>query len=149
MTSPRSRFEPALRAITVAGLAVDAGVHLALAPTQPPAGPDGGLSQVTLFYAEAVVAVLVAILVLATGSRLAYAFAALVSASALGAVLLYRWVDVGPIGPLPDMYEPSWYPVKVVTTIAEAVALFAAASGVALARARAEAPAESERAAVH
>lgn len=149
MTSARSRFEPVLRGVTVATLGVDAGVHLALASTQPPAGPGGGLSQVTLFYAEAVVAIVVALLVLVTGTRLAYALAAVVAASALGAVLLYRWVDVGPLGPLPDMYEPAWYPMKVVATVAEAVALVAAAAGVVLARARVEAPAEPDRAGVH
>jgi hypothetical protein len=31
-----------------------------------------------------------------------------VGASALAAVLLYRYVDLGPLGPLPDMYENTW-----------------------------------------
>jgi hypothetical protein len=111
-----------VRLVTTAGLGVDAGIHLDLASIQPPA-------QVNLFYAEGAAAILAALLVLATASRLAYVFAFLVAVTALGAVLLYRYVDVGPLGPLPNMYEPFWYPTKVSTTIAEAVAVLTAATG--------------------
>ncbi|MEO6881095.1 MAG: hypothetical protein ABI181_09130 [Mycobacteriaceae bacterium] len=117
-----------IRLLTAAGLAVDAGIHLYLAPTQPPA-VAGSWSQVDLFYVEAGVSLLAAVLVLATGARLAYAFAFLVAASALGAVVLSRYVDIGPIGPIPDLYEPFWYTSKVATTIAEAVAVVTAAVG--------------------
>ena len=44
--------------------------------------------------------------------------AALVAASALAAVVASRYVDLGPIGPLPDLYEPVWYPEKVVAATA-------------------------------
>jgi hypothetical protein len=37
-----------------------------------------------------------------------------------------RYVDLGAIGPLPDLYEPVWYPEKLVAAGAEAVALVAA-----------------------
>ncbi|MGH3789612.1 MAG: hypothetical protein ACRDRU_15170 [Pseudonocardiaceae bacterium] len=49
-------------------------------------------------------------------------FVGLVASSALGAVLLYRYVDLGSLGPLPDMHEPVWYPEKTVSAIAEGVA---------------------------
>ncbi len=52
----------------------------------------------------------------------------LVAAGALAAVVTYRDVDLGSIGPLPDMYEPDWYPEKVVAAVGEAVALVAASS---------------------
>lgn len=116
-----------LRLVTAAGLGVDAGIHAYLAPTQP---PGGHISQTQLFYAETVLSSLAALLVLLTAARWAYGLAFLVAASALGAVLLYRYVDVGPLGPLPDMYEPFWYATKTATTIAEAVAVVAAAAGV-------------------
>ena len=118
----------ALRVVTAAGLAVDAAIHLDLAPSQPPGGP-GQLSQTVLFNAEGVVAIVAALLVLTIGSRLSYAFAALVAGTALAAVLVSRYADVGAIGPLPDMYEPFWYLSKVTTTIAEAVALLTALAG--------------------
>lgn len=113
-----------LRLVTAAGLGMDAGIHAYLAPTQP---PGGHISQTELFYAETVISSVAALLVLLTAARLAYAFAFLVAASALGAVLLYRYVDVGPLGPLPDMYEPFWYASKTATALAEAVGAVAAA----------------------
>jgi hypothetical protein len=115
-----------LRLLVVAGLAVDAYVHFHLASD---VGSTGTLSEGTLFWIQGVVAALVAVLVLVRARPVPYIIAFLVAASALGAVLLYRYVDVGAIGPLPDMYEPIWYTEKVVTTVAEAVAAVAAALG--------------------
>lgn len=117
-----------VRLMTAGGLGIDAGIHLDLASSQPP-GFGGQLSQVDLFYFEAGAAILAAVLVLATGAWLAYAFAVLVAASALGAVVLYRYVNVGSIGPLPNMYEPFWYATKIATTVAEALALVTAGAG--------------------
>jgi hypothetical protein len=118
-----------VRLLTAASLGVDAGVHADLAPSRP---PGGGISQIGLFWFEAALAGLAAVLVLVSAARLAYAFAFLIAASALGAVVLYRYVDVGALGPLPDMYEPFWYPLKVATSVAEAVAVLGAAAGVML-----------------
>ncbi|GAA0334465.1 hypothetical protein NE235_14155 [Actinoallomurus spadix] len=116
-----------LRLLVVAGLAADAYVHFHLAGDMGSSG--GGLSEGTLFWIQGVLAVLVAVLVLVRATRLTYGIAFLVAASALGAVLLYRYVDAGGLGPLPNMYEPVWYAEKVVTTVAEAVATVAAALG--------------------
>lgn len=118
-----------VRLLTVAGLAVDAYVHLKLAPDRPPAGSSGGISQVTLFYAEGIAAITAALLVLVTAARGAYLVAFAVAASALAAVLLYYYIDLGSIGALPNMYEPIWYADKVTATVAEAVALIAAPVG--------------------
>ncbi|MGD3107188.1 hypothetical protein [Streptomyces sp. YGL11-2] len=117
-----------LRLLTAAGLAVDAYVHVALAGAYDPVG--AGISEGTLFRAQAAAAALAAVLVLASGrSRWVWAFAFLVAASAVGAVLLYRYVDVGTLGPLPNMHEPVWYPKKTVSAVAEAVATLGAAVG--------------------
>lgn len=115
-----------LRLAVFAGLGVDAYVHIHLAGDT---GQSGTLSEGTLFWIQGVVAAVVAILVLVRPRPVPYAIAFLVAASALGAVLLYRYADIGAIGPLPDMYEPVWYTEKVVTTVAEAVAAVAAAIG--------------------
>lgn len=131
-TSRNTALSWLMRLVTAAGLGVDAGIHLHLAPTQPPAGPAGGWSQIDLFYAEAAVSILAALLVLVTGARLAYVFAFLVAMSALGAVVLYRYVNVGTLGPLPNMYSPYWSASKIATAIAEAVAVLASAAGVLL-----------------
>jgi len=50
----------------------------------------------------------------------------LIAAGGVGAVLLYAYIDVGGFGPLPNMYEPIWYPEKTISAVAEAVAALAA-----------------------
>jgi len=110
--------------VVAAGFGYDAYAHFDLA-----ANFDANralISQGMLFRAEAVVAVLAAVLVLVIRHRAAMLFAVLIGGSALGAVLLYRYVDLGALGPLPDMYEPTWYPEKTLSAIAEAVAVIGA-----------------------
>ena len=56
--------------------------------------------------------------------------ALLVAASALGAVVLYRYVDVGSLGPLPNMYENTWQvPGKLLSAYAEGAAVVLAGLG--------------------
>ncbi|WUD70432.1 hypothetical protein OG937_01230 [Streptomyces sp. NBC_00510] len=106
--------------MTAAALAVDAYVHADLAGPYDVVGRQ--ISQGTLFRLEAAVASLAALLVLLFGRRrLVWMFAFLVSVSALGAVLLYGYVNVGALGPLPNMYEPYWGPKRTGSAIAEAV----------------------------
>lgn len=131
-SAPASRLiaDWLLRLATAAALAIDAYVHADLAGMY--ANNRGhGISQGQLFMVEAGVSALAALLVL-SGRRAAWAFAFLVSASALGAVLLYRYVDVGALGPLPNMYEPLWYSEKKLTAIAEAAGTGLAALGLVL-----------------
>jgi hypothetical protein len=66
------------------------------------------LSQGTLFRLEAVTAALVAVALIGWPRRAVWAAALLTAASAAAAALLYRYVDIGPLGPLPNMYEPTW-----------------------------------------
>ena len=92
------------------GLGYDACVHLDLA-----AYFDANralIRQGMLFRVKAVAAVLVALLVLVSRYRAVALFAVVIAGSALGVVLLYRYVDLRSLGPLPDMYGPSWYPEK-------------------------------------
>lgn len=118
-----------LRLAVFVGLGVDAYVHIHLAGDT---GKSGTISESTLFWIQGIVAAVVAILVLVRPTRVPYAIAFLVAGSALAAVLVYRYVDIGAIGPFGDMYEPVWYTEKVVTTVAEAVATLAAAIGFAV-----------------
>jgi hypothetical protein len=89
------------RIATAAGLAIDAYVHLDLAPVYAEGG--GAINEVVLFRAEAVAALLVAAAVIATGRRVCYLAGLAVAASALAVMLVSRYVDLGPIGPFPDM----------------------------------------------
>jgi hypothetical protein len=53
-----------------------------------------------------------------------------VAGSAAGAVVLYTYVDVGTLGPLPDMYEPTWaLPGKRLSGAAEIAATVLAVVG--------------------
>jgi hypothetical protein len=126
--SARSRrhLEWALTILVVVGLAVDAFVHIDLASVF-----DGvktsTLSQGDLFRVEAAAAVIAAIALLVRPGRNTAAFAFLVAAAGTVAVVLYRYVDVGAFGPVPDMYDPFWGPAeKTLSAVAEAVAALAA-----------------------
>lgn len=115
-----------LRLLAAAGLGVDAYVHADLAPQYD--AVTASISQGELFRLQAGFAALAALLLIVWGRRVAAGFGLLVSASALGAVLLYRFVDVGRLGPLPDMYDPAWYTEKSISAIAEAVAVVSCAA---------------------
>jgi hypothetical protein len=117
-----------LRLVIAAGLAVDAYVHWNLAPDFDSfvgAGP-AQVSQGQLFRVEAVLAVITLVLVLGVDHLLTAVVAFITSAGGLGAVLLYRYVDVGAFGPFPDMYDPTWYPEKTISAIAEGVVVLVA-----------------------
>ena len=113
-----------LVAVVVAGLAVDAYVHLHLASTFDPI--RGTISQGQLFRVEGYAAILAAAFLLIRPGRLAAAVAALVAGGGVAAVLLYALVDVGPIGPLPNMYDPSWSTLKIWSAVGQAAATLAA-----------------------
>jgi hypothetical protein len=115
----------ALIAVVAAGLAVDAYVHFDLASSYDPV-KTSTLSQGDLFRAQSVVAILAALLLIVRPRRWTAAIAAVVAGSALAAVLAYRYVDIGQIGPIPSMYEASWYTEKTLTAIAEGAAFVAA-----------------------
>jgi hypothetical protein len=117
-----------LRSLAAAGLIADAYVHWVFAPDMASV-PGGGIDGDTLFRVQSVIAGTAAALVLARARRWTYAFAFLVGASALGAVLLYYYVDLGTIGPLPAMYEPVWYGEKTISAVGEGVAAVAALLG--------------------
>jgi hypothetical protein len=124
-----------LRLLAAAGLGVDAYVHWAFAPEM--AGVSGGsIGGDTLFRLQAVVAVVAAVLLLTWPRRWTNAIAFLVAASALGAVLLYYFVDPGAIGPIPAMHEPVWYAEKTISAAGEGIAALAALAGVFLGRSR-------------
>jgi hypothetical protein len=119
VTLQRAPANLALSLLVIIGLVIDAVVHLHLAPGYQLAAP-GGIGQGNLFRLESVVALLVAAYVLLTGSRLAFTAATLVGLSALAAVVLYRYVDIPALGPIPSMYEPVWFFQKTLSAIAEA-----------------------------
>ena len=128
---PRTSGDAALRIGVVAALVVDAVVHWRLATGYGVAFP-AGIGGDAVFRLEAVVAVLVAVWIAIAGSRIAWASAFLVLTSALIAVVLYRYVPVPQLGPIPSMYEPIWFPEKTVSAVAEGLGALLAAVGFAV-----------------
>ncbi|WP_312875764.1 hypothetical protein [Arthrobacter terrae] len=127
-TSKRSGLGVVLRILVVAALAVDAVVHIRLAPGYQLAAPDG-IGEGNLFYLESAAAIVAALYVLIRGSRPAFWLALIVLAAGLAAVLLYNYVDVPAIGPIPAMYDPLWFPEKSISAIAQGLGVVFAIAG--------------------
>jgi hypothetical protein len=120
----RQALDVAARLVAAAGLAVDANVHAKLAGQYDAVTAD--ISQGTLFRIEAGLASFAALLILVWRRPLSAAFAWLVAAGGLFALLLYRYVDVGAHGPLPNMYEPIWTSDKRLAMWSQIVTIVAA-----------------------
>ena len=106
-----------LAVLAAAGLAYDAKVHLHLAKGYDSIGHS--ITQGGLFRVEAVVAILLAVALLLSDDWRVWAGAGMTGLAGVGAVVLYRYVDVGKIGPVPNMYEPVWFPEKTHSAYAE------------------------------
>ncbi|MCF3962678.1 hypothetical protein [Streptomyces fuscigenes] len=111
------------RVLAAAGLAADAYLHVYLADRYDAVSES--ISQGTLFRIEAALAGVAALLVLVWRRLFVDLFAWAVAAGGLALLLIYRYYDVGTLGPFPDMYEPIWYRDKTLTVVAEAVAVVA------------------------
>jgi hypothetical protein len=127
--------------LTIAGLAADAIVHFNLASAF-----DGNktsvLSEADIFRIDASVAIVAAVVLAIRPRRYTAAFAFLVAAAGTAAVVVYRYVDVGGVGPIPNMYDPYWQPIgKMLSAVAEAIATVTAFSLFVLLRRQASNPA--------
>ena len=128
MASSRSTALAVLRFLTIAGLGVEAYVHIHLAPRYDGITGAAGISQGMLFRSVGAIAILMALLVLASTSRVVNLLAFVTAAGALAAVLLYRYGNPGKLGPLPNMHEPTWFTLKTLSAVAEGVATITAAA---------------------
>ncbi len=125
--SPRRAAIVAVRLIAVAGLSIDAYVHVHLASTYAEA--QAVINEGVLFRAESLLALLAGIALLISGRHRAFVLGFVVSASALTVMLVSRYVDLGPIGPFPDLYDPVWFPEKLWAAGGEAAAAAACVTG--------------------
>jgi hypothetical protein len=111
-----------LTVVVAAGLAIDAFVHFDLASAFAKV-KTSTMSQADLFRVDAVAAIIVGLALLVLPRALTAGLAFLVAAGGTVAVVLYRYVDVGTIGPIPNMYDPYWQPIgKALSAVGEAVA---------------------------
>lgn len=132
MTPLWRAVELVTRVVTAAGLAVDAYVHADLAGAYDQVGNT--ITEGMLFRIEAGLAAFAALVLVLTGHRLAYLLAFLVAGTAFAVIMIYRYVDVGAIGPVPQMYEPVWFTEKTRAAVAEGVATLTALIGLLLPR---------------
>jgi hypothetical protein len=116
-----------LTIVVVVGLAIDAFVHYDLAAAFAN-NKTSTLSEPELFRFEATVAIIAAVALVVRPRRYTAGFAFLVGAAGTVLVLVYRYVNVGKIGPIPQMYDPYWGPgaEKVLSLLGEAAAAVAA-----------------------
>lgn len=121
----------ALAGLVAAGLGVDAYTHLDLASNYRYI-TTGTVNQGVLFQIEGVSAIAVGVLVLIRPALLSAIAAAALAGGGAAVLLIYRYVSVGKIGPIPDMSEPVWFHEKVVSFIGELVAFGAAGALVAI-----------------
>jgi hypothetical protein len=108
--------------VIVVGLGIDAYTHLDLADIYTGV-TTSTVSQATLFRIEAVAAILAAMAVVVRPNRWTAGLVAAVTGGGASALLLYRFVSVGKLGPLPDMSEPFWYTKKSLSLTGELIAL--------------------------
>jgi hypothetical protein len=128
MTTNARKTEIALIAMVVVGLGIDAYVHFDLASAFANI-KTSTLSQADIFRIDASVAIVVALALILRPRRYTAGLAFLVAAAGTAAVTVYRYVNVGKIGPVPNMYDPYWEPFgKALSAIGEAVATVAAAA---------------------
>jgi hypothetical protein len=114
-----------LTVIAAVGLLIDAYVHFHLAPAYSGV-KSSVLTQGDLFRAEATMAVIAAAALIFRPRRYTAALASVVAAGGTAAVVVYTYVNVGGFGPLPNMYDPSWYTEKTLSAVAEGIATVAA-----------------------
>jgi hypothetical protein len=110
--------------VAVVGLAIDAYTHFDLAP-QFVFNRTSTISEGTLFRIEGALAIAVAVLLVVWSRWWTTLVALAVAGGGLALLLIYRYVDVGQIGPIPNMYEPIWFAEKEWSVIGEAIAVVA------------------------
>lgn len=121
-------MERVVRVAVVLALGIDAVVHLRLADQMQLAAP-GGIGGGRLFRIQAGLAVVAALYLVFRPSRSAYLLAGLAALSAFMPVLLYTYVNVPAIGPIPSMYDPFWTTPKLISALAEGIGVVLAAVG--------------------
>jgi hypothetical protein len=107
-----------LRVLAGVALAVSGYVHLHLAHRY---GYPGTITGEQLFIAQGVTALVLAVAIVVSGNRWLWAAGAALGLASFVAVMVYRYADIGAIGPLPDMYDATWQPSpqKLLSAVAE------------------------------
>ena len=112
-----------LRIVAALAAAYSAYIHYDLA--QGPLAAAGQVTVAGLFVAQAAVISAAALWVVLRASRLAWLALGGIALASLVALVVTTYVLVPALGPLPAVYEPSWYADKVYAAVAVAVTALA------------------------
>jgi hypothetical protein len=110
--------------LAAAGLGIDAFTHLDLAHLYQ-ANTTGTVNEGVLFQIEAVLAIVAGLWILLRPGVLSAGFTLVVAGGGAFVLLLYRYVNVGKIGPIPNMWDPGWFPEKKWSLAGELIAVVA------------------------
>ncbi|MDP9117913.1 MAG: hypothetical protein M3O28_11780, partial [Actinomycetota bacterium] len=104
---------------------IDAYTHYDLA-SRYAAITSGTVNQGVLFQIEATLAILAGVLLVIRLNLVTTLLTVALTAGGAVALVVYRYNNVGKIGPIPNMYEPVWFSEKKLSLVGELVALVAA-----------------------
>jgi hypothetical protein len=110
--------------IAVVGLGIDAWTHFDLASLYR-FNRTSVVNEAVLFRVEASLAIVAAVWLVLQPKLLAILFSVALTGGGAFLLVLYRYVDVGKIGPIPNMYEPIWTGEKQLALAGELIALVA------------------------
>ncbi|HEV7192582.1 MAG TPA: hypothetical protein VGN35_05180 [Jatrophihabitantaceae bacterium] len=113
------------------GLGIDAYTHLDLAHLYM-GNTTGTVNQGVLFQVEAGLAIGAGLWLLVRPGVLSILATLMITGGGAAALVVYRYYDIGKIGPLPNMHEPIWYTKKEWSLAGELIAFAAALALLAL-----------------
>jgi hypothetical protein len=111
-----------LAVVAAAGLGIDAFTHLDLASLYR-FNTTGTVNESVLFQIEAALAIVAGLWILLRPGVLSAVFTLLVAGGGAFVLVLYRYVNVGKIGPIPNMYDPGWFTEKKWSLAGELIAV--------------------------
>lgn len=111
--------------VALIGLGIDAYTHLDLAKLYSH-NTTGTVNEGVLFQVEAGLAIAAGLWLLVRFGVLSVIATLLITGGGALALVVYRYNNVGKIGPIPNMYEPIWTTKKQGSLAGELIAFVAA-----------------------
>lgn len=111
--------------VALVGLGFDAYTHLDLAHLYM-GNTTGTVNEGVLFQVESGLAIAAGVWLVLRLNLLSIVFTLLVTGGGAAALVVYRYYDIGKIGPLPNMHEPIWFTEKEQSLFGELLAFAAA-----------------------
>lgn len=111
--------------VALVGLGIDAYTHLDLAHVYM-GNTTGTVNEGVLFQVEGSLAIAVGVWLLVRPGLLSAIATLMITGGGAAALVIYRYYDIGKIGPIPPMHEPIWFAEKEWSLFGELLAFAAA-----------------------